>query len=176
MVDLDRRDEETPPRPPAPAGRPGPVTLRRSTCHLRRMPWHECDWWNLMPACPYTGWAINAQVRGPSTRFGRAGSLTANELRNRVSPTHSPQHANAPTEPTSIIAADQRRDGRHRDCPNPLRGNPPLTAPGRHVREQAAAPGWAAADRPRVATVCSWRSRSTWRHLSGSFLVGCGVP
>ena len=62
--------------------------------------------------------------QGPSTRFGRAGSLTANELRNRVSPTHSPQHTNAPTEPTSIIAADQRRDGRRRDCPNPLRGSP----------------------------------------------------
>src|SRR5664279_5662800 len=123
MVDLDRRDEELHPDrrlrlvdpDPSPCADPPAIC---GGCH------GMSDWWNLMPACPYTGWAINAQVRGPSTRFGRAGYLTANELRNRVSPTHSPQHANAPTEPTSIIAADQRRDGRHRDCPNPLRGNP----------------------------------------------------
>ena len=73
MVDLDRRDEELHPARWLRLGRPGPVTLRRSTCHLRGVPWHECDWWNLLPACPYTGWAINAQVRAHRPDSGGQG-------------------------------------------------------------------------------------------------------
>jgi len=40
MVDLDRRGEELHPDRRLRLGRPAPVTLRRSTCPLRGMPWH----------------------------------------------------------------------------------------------------------------------------------------
>ena len=73
MVDLDRRGEEPHPDRRLRLGRPGPVTLRRSTCHMPRTPWHECDWWNLLPACPYTGWAINVQVRAHRPDSGGQG-------------------------------------------------------------------------------------------------------
>ena len=73
MVDLDGRDEELHPARWLRLGRPGPVTLRRSTCHWRGVPWHECDWWNLLPACPYTGWAINVQVRAHRPDSGGQG-------------------------------------------------------------------------------------------------------
>jgi len=37
-------------------GRPGPLTLCRSTCHMWRMPCHVCDWWDLSPVGHSPAW------------------------------------------------------------------------------------------------------------------------
>src|SRR5664279_3002154 len=100
-----------------------PVDNHRVVCALRIQ---RAAAGNGVPP-PGTPCMARKDGHGKSDRPGQPARPDVLELRDIEIGFRQPTRPNAPTRrpnPTSIIAADQRRDGRHRDCPNPLRGNP----------------------------------------------------